>query len=142
VQPAQSLVTKFISVTDEDYNTKSLSHTHIDKAQNKSPHQSLELSSKYQNHKAAACSSSSRNESSSSRLSTTCCSLFSSNSQSFKQVSISTFSGNKSRRRSSIILPVKLKQRSEETVDTGTDIHFLKDLIKINPDTRFTLINQ
>ena len=124
VHTAQSLVTKFISVTNVDYNTKSLSHN--DKAQNRSPHQSLELSSKYQNHKAATGSSSSRNkfwnESSSSGLSTTCCSLFSPNSQSFKQVNIFTFSGNKRRHRSSIILPVKLKQDSEETIDTGTDI--------------------
>jgi hypothetical protein len=124
VQPAQSLVTKFISVTDEDYNTKSLSHN--DKAQNRSPHQSLELSNKYQNHKATTGSSSSRNkfwnESSNFGLSTTCCSLFSPNSQSFKQVSISTFSGKKRRRHSSIILPVKLKQDSKETVNTGTNM--------------------
>jgi hypothetical protein len=38
------------------------------------------------------------------------------------QVSISTFSGNKRRRRSSSILAVQLKQDSEETVDVGTDI--------------------
>jgi hypothetical protein len=46
----------------------------------------------------------------------------SSNFQSFMQVSISTVSDNKRRRRSSIILPIKLKHDFEEIVETETDI--------------------
>jgi hypothetical protein len=38
------------------------------------------------------------------------------------QVSISTLSGNKRRRRSSSILPEREKQDSDDTVDTGNDM--------------------